>query len=427
MIKGIKIMLLPNNKQQTKLFQFAGAKRFAYNWALAKQIDNFKNGNKLLSDGVLRKEFTQLKKLDDYLWLNTISNNVMKQAIKDCCIAYKRFFQTQKRTGIKYTKETLQKCAKQNKKPSFYDINGHPKFKSKKNDNPKFYQDNIKIQFNKTYVKLECISNSKKKNRQQLNWIKLAEKDRIPYGKDVKYVNPRVSFDGIHWWISVGIEYSDNLDIPRNNGIGIDVGVKDLAICSDKRVYKNINKSTKVLKLKKKHKRLQRQVSRKYDNLKQDKVYKKGETPKKTNNIIKLEHRILKTQHKLNNIRNNYIHQTTSEIVKRKPSYITIEDLNIQGMMKNKHLAKAIQEQCLYEFSRQLKYKTWWNNTELRLVDRWYPSSKTCHECGYIKKDLKLSDRVYICPKCGYIENRDYNASLNLRDYNEYKVYRMVV
>lgn len=225
MIKGMKVMLMPNNKQNTKLFQYAGAKRFVYNWTLAKQIDNFKNGERLISDSILRKEFTQLKKLDEYSWLNKISNNVTKQAIKDCCIAYNNFFKKQKRTGIKYTKETLQKCSKQNKKPSFYDMNGHPKFKSKKHDIPKFYQDNVKIQFNATHVKFEGFSNSKKKNKQKLNWIRLAEKNRIPFGKDVKYVNPRISFDGLNWFISVGIEYKESNNILKNNGVGIDVGV----------------------------------------------------------------------------------------------------------------------------------------------------------------------------------------------------------
>jgi putative transposase len=395
LIKGIKVRLVPNNKQKTKLFQYAGAKRFAYNWTLAKEQENYKSGGKFISDNELRKEFTQLKKLSEYQWLNNISNNVTKQAIKDCCIAYRRFFKHQAK---------------------------YPKFKSKKHDNPKFYQDNIKIQFTSTHVKFEGLSISKKKNKQQLNWIRLAEKDRIPYGKDIKYINPRVSFDGLNWFISVGIEAENNVGLPNNQGLGIDVGIKDLAICSDKNTYKNINRTKKMKKLEKRKKRLQRQVSRKYNELKQDKVYKKGEKLKKTKNIIKLETKIKQVQHRLNGIRDNYTHQTTSEIVKRKPSYITIEDLNISGMMKNRHLAKAIQEQNLYEFRRQLEYKTKWSNIELRIVYKWYPSSKTCYECGYIKKDLNLSDREWICSECGCEIDRDYNASLNLRDCKEYKI-----
>ncbi|WP_046655568.1 RNA-guided endonuclease TnpB family protein [Clostridium tetani] len=392
MIKGIKVMLIPNNKQKTKLFQYAGGKRFAYNWTLAKQQENYKNGGKFISDNDLRKEFTQLKKLDEYKWLNSVSNNVTKQAIKDCCIAYKRFFK-----GI----------AK------------HPRFKSKKHDIPKFYQDNIKIQFTATHVKFEGLTNSKRKNKQKTNWIRLAEYNRIPYGKDIKYTNPRVSFDGLNWFISVGIEYEDSLDTPTNEGIGIDLGIKDLAICSDGNNYKNINKTKKVKKLKKRLKRQQRQISRKYDKLKQDKVFKKGEKLIKTKNIIKLESQINKTHKKLNGIRHNYLHQTTSEIISRKPSYIVLEDLNVNGMMKNKHLSKAIQEQCFYEFYRQIQYKCLWNNIKFIEADRWYPSSKTCSECGCINKNLKLSDRTYICSHCGCIIDRDFNASVNLMKYGQ--------
>jgi putative transposase len=382
-------MLIPNNVQETKMFQYAGAKRFAYNWALAKEEINYKNGGKFIYDGNLRKEFTQLKKLNEYKWLNGISNNVTKQAIKDCCEAYCKFFK---------------------------DISRLPKFKSKKKSTPSFYQDNIKIQFTSTHVKFEGFSKSRKKNKQKLNWVRLSEKDRIPYGKNVKYINPRVSFDGLYWWIAVGIEYNDNENIPVSKGIGIDVGIKDLAICSDKITYKNINKSKRVKQLEKRKRKLQRKVSRKYETNKQDGKFIK------TNNIIKLERIIKKIQHKLNNIRHNYTHQVTTEIVKREPSYITIEDLHIKGMMKNKHLAKAIHEQSLYEFRIQLEYKSIWNNIELRIADRWYPSSKTCHECGYIKKDLKLSDREWVCPTCGCIIDRDYNASLNLRDCKKYKI-----
>ncbi|MCB2300252.1 RNA-guided endonuclease InsQ/TnpB family protein [Clostridium tagluense] len=398
MIKGVKVMLIPKNKQNTLMFQSAGVKRFAFNWALAREQENYKNGGKFISDNDLRKEFTQLKKIDEYKWLNETSNNVSKQAIKDACIAYKRFFKGQAK---------------------------FPKFKSKKKSEPKFYQDNIKIQFTETHVKFEGFSSSTKKNKQKLNWIKLAETNRIPFGKDAKYVNPRCSHNGLNWFISVGVEFSNNTSVPVNENIGIDLGIKDLAICSDNITYKNINKTKKVRKLEKRKKRLQRQVSRKYDNLKENKVSIKGEKPKKTKNIIKLE-RIIKTvQHKLNGIRDNYTQQTTSEIIRREPSHISIEDLNVSGMMKNKHLAKAIQQQSFYEFRRQLEYKSSWNNIELRIIDRWYPSSKTCHDCGYIKKDLNLSDREWICPDCGIIHDRDMNASLNIRDCDKYKIYKI--
>ena len=386
MIKTLKIKLKPNNKQKTKMFQFAGAKRFAYNWALSKEQENYKNGGKFIQDNILRKEFTQLKKQEEYKWLYSISNDVTKQAIKDACLSYKRFFKGQAK---------------------------FPKFKSKKFDRPSFYVDNIKIKFTSTHVKLENIAISKKKNKAKLNWIRLCEKNKIP--TDCKYINPHVVFDGIDWFICVGIEYADNTEIPNNKGIGIDLGVKDLAICSDKNTYKNINKTHKIKKLEKTKRKLQRKISKKYLN------NKKGDSYYKTSNIIKSEKRLLKLNHRLTNIRDNYLHQTTSEIIKRKPSFIVIEDLNVKGMMKNKHLSKAIQQQKFYEFRRQLEYKCKWNNIELRIVDRFYPSSKICHCCGSIKKDLKLKDRIYKC-ECGYIEDRDYNASLNLRDCETYNI-----
>ena len=386
MIKSIKVMLIPNNKQKTKLFQCCGVGRFAYNWTLGKQQENYKNGGKFISDNDLRKEFTQLKKTKEYEWLNQYFNNIPKQAIKDACDSYKKFFKG-------YSK--------------------FPKFKSKKKSRPSFYVDNIKIQFTDTHVKLEKISNSTKKNKTKLNWIRLAEKGRIP--TDCKYSNPRVTFDGINFWISVGIEVEESTEVPTNNGVGIDLGIKDLAICSDKVTYKNINKTQKIKKLEKRKHRLQRSISRKYLN------NKKGESYYKTSNIIKSEKKLLKLNHRLTNIRNDYLHKVTSKIINRKPKFITIEDLNVSGMMKNKHLSKAIQQQKLYEFRRQLEYKFKWNNIELRIVDRYYPSSKLCHNCGQIKSDLKLSDRIYKCD-CGYEEDRDYNASLNLRDSKIYKI-----
>ena len=197
--------------------------------------------------------------------------------------------------------------------------------------------DTDKIQFTDKTVKLEKITLSRKKNKQKLNWIRLAERNKIP--TDGKYINPRITFDGINWWISVGIEYTDNIEMPTNEGIGIDLGIKDLAICSDiDKPYKNINKTQKIRKLKKKKRRLQRKISRKYL------INKKGESYCKTSNIIKIEKKLLKLNHRLTDIRHNYLHQITTEIVNRKPKFIVLEDLNVKGMMKNKHLSEAVAE-----------------------------------------------------------------------------------
>ena len=287
-VKSIKVKLNPNNKQLTKLFQYAGCARFAYNWAINREEENYKQGNKFLSDMDLRKEFTQLKKLQEFKWLNEVSNNVTKQAIKDACNAYKNFFKGQ--------------CK-------------FPKFKSRKYSTPSFYQDNIKIQFTDTHVKVEAFSMSKKQNKQKLNWIKLYEKRKIP--TDCKYMNPRFTYDGLYWYVSVSIEVDDNADntiLLSNEGIGIDLGIKDLAVCSDGNTYKNINKTQRVKKLEKKKRRLQRSVSRRYNK------NKKGGDYCKTSNIIKREKELLKIIKHLTNIRHNYLHQTTSEIIKRKPN-----------------------------------------------------------------------------------------------------------
>ena len=384
MIKTIRVMLVPNNKQKTKLFQYANTARFAYNWALGREQENYKNGGKFISDGDLRKEFTQLKKKEEYAWLNYVSNNVTKQAIKDACEAYRDFFKG-------YTK--------------------FPRFKSKKHSVPKFYQDNVKIQFTDTHVKVEGFATSRKKNKQKLNWIRLAEHGRIPTEK-VKYMNPRIKYDGLNWYITVGIEYEDSTTLSTNEGIGIDLGIKDLTICSDGNTYKNINKTHKIKKLEKRKRRLQRSISRRYEK------NKKGGSYCKTSNIIKSEKELLKLNHRLTNIRQNYLHQTSAKIVKREPSFICIEDLNVSGMMKNKHLSKAVQQQGFYEFRRQIEYKTMWNNIPVVIADRFFPSSKLCSCCESIKKDLKLSDRIYKC-ECGNIIDRDYQAALNLKQYGE--------
>ena len=385
MIRSIKVRLKPNNKQLTKLFQYAGCARFAYNWAIAREQENYKQGNKFLSDNDLRKEFTQLKKLQEYQWLSEVSNNVTKQAIKDACDTYKRFFNGQYR---------------------------YPKFKSKKHSTPSFYQDNIKIQFTDTHIKVEGFSMSKKRNKQKLNWIKLCEKGRIP--TNCKYMNPRFTYDGLYWYVSVSIEVDNDTEntLLSTEGIGIDLGIKDLAVCSDGNTYKNINKTQKIKKLEKRKRRLQRSISRRYEK------NKEGVSYCKTSNIIKREKELLKVIKRLANIRHNYLHQTTSEIIKRKPSFICIEDLNVSGMMKNRHLSEAIQQQGLYEFRRQIEYKAKWNNIPLIIADRFFPSSKMCSCCGHIKKDLKLSDRIYKC-ECGNIINRDFQASLNLKKYGE--------
>ncbi len=333
-----------------------------------------------------------------------------------------------------------------------------PKFKKKGRSDVKMY-------FVRNNPK-DCLCNRHRIKIPSLGWIRIKEKGYIPTTKDGNVIKSgHVSIKADRYYVSVLIEIPDKrtannsskgigidlglkdsaivsnrktykninksaklryyvsvlIEIPdkrtANNsskGIGIDLGLKDSAIVSNRKTYKNINKSAKLKKLEKKLIREQRSLSRKYENLK-----KGGSTQKR--NIQKQRLKIQKLHHRIDNIRTDYINKTIAEIVKTKPSHITIEDLNVSGMMKNRHLSKAIASQKFYEFKTKLLAKCKETGIELRIVDRWFPSSKTCHCCKSIKKDLKLSDRIFRCD-CGYIEDRDFNAALNLRDATTYEV-----
>ncbi|NEU05121.1 RNA-guided endonuclease TnpB family protein [Clostridium senegalense] len=370
MILAKKVRLYPTKEQEQKLWQSVGTARFIYNWTLAKQQENYKNGGKFISDNVLRKELTILKKTE-LNWLNEVSNNVAKQAVKDGCNAYKSFFKG---------------------------LSDKPRFKSRRKSKPSFYNDTSKLKIKDNVVLIE-----------KVGWITI-RKNSIPM--NCKYTNPRISFDGKYWFIAVSIEKEKLLVELTDESIGIDVGVKDLAICSNGMSFKNINKTKVIKKLKKTLKRKQKQCSRKYEK------NKKGKEFVKTKNIAKLERQIRLLHRRLTNIRDNHLHQATNKIVKTKPSRVVMETLNIKGIMKNKHLSKAIAEQCLYEFKRQMQYKCELYGIEFVEADKWYPSSKTCSECGHVKTKLSLSKRTYICEECGCVIDRDYNASINLSRYS---------
>jgi putative transposase len=369
MILGNKVRIFPTKEQEQKMWQSVGTARFIYNWTLARQEENYKNGGKFISDNELRKELTILKKTE-LIWLNEVSNNVAKQAVKDGCEAYKKYF-----------KGLAEK----------------PRFKSRRKSKPSFYNDTSKLKVKENSVLIE-----------KIGWVNIKKNSII---MNCKYSNPRISFDGMYWYISVGIEKEQTTAELTTESIGIDVGIKDLAICSNGMTFKNINKTRAVKQLEKRLRRLQRRVSRKY--LKN----KEGSKFVKTSNIIKIEKQIKLLHRKLANIRSNHSHQATNMIVKTKPSRVVMETLNIKGMMKNRHLSKAIAKQCLYEFKRQMQYKCEFNGIEFIEADKWYPSSKTCSECGHIKSRLSLSVRTYICEECGCVIDRDYNASINLSRY----------
>lgn len=367
-MKAIRVRLKPTKEQEVKLWKSVGTARWVYNWALSRQKENYKAGNKFISDNNLRKEITILKTTEEFSWLVEVSNNVAKQAVKDACNAYKRFFRGLAR---------------------------YPRFKSRKRSKPSFYNDTSKLKVSSNEVLIE-----------KIGWMRTSE--QIP--KDVSYKNPRISFDRKYWYIAISLDCETKKPELTKEIKGIDVGIKELAVCSDGEVFKNINKSTKIRRVEKRLRKLQRQVSRKYD------INKEGSRFVKTSNIIKLEKKIRLLQRKLTNIRSNHIFQSVNTIVKTKPSVIAMEDLNIKGMMKNKHLAKAIQNQNLQKFKNVIKYKCDWLGIKFVEVDRWFPSSKTCSDCGQINSNLKLSHRTYTC-ECGLKIDRDLNAAINLASY----------
>ena len=315
---------------------------------------------------------TLLKKEKDYEFLNEIGSNVLKQAVKDLCLAYKKFF---------------------DKKAGF------PKHKSRKS-NISFYVNYESMKKTQNGVQCEKLGN-----------IKTAE----PLPKLLKgeehYLNPHISYDGKYWYIGFTRKIKTYKTELNDSIIGIDLGIKNLATCSNGKTYKNINKTKRVKKLKKKLKSLQRKVSKKYL------INKVGNKYIKTENIIKLERKIKLINRTLTNIRINYTHQITTEIVKTKPSKIVMETLRVTNMLKNKYLSKAIAEQSFYRFTYFIEYKCKLYGIEFVKADMFYPSSKICSCCGEIKKDLKLKDRTYKCNHCGLEIDRDYNASINLANY----------
>ena len=384
MLKSFKTEINPSKEQIIKINKTIGACRYIYNFYLAHNKELYDKGDKFMSGKSfsvwLNNEY--LPDNPDKLWIKEVSSKSVKKSIEDGYTAFTKFFKHQ---------------------------SSFPKFKKKDKSDVKMY-------FVKTDAKSTIWCERHRIKIPTLGWMKLKEKGYIPTTKDGYVIKSgTVSKKADRYYVSVLVEISDTNVINNNNdGIGIDLGLKDFAIISNGKTYQNINKSRKVKKLEKQLRREQRCLSRQYEYL------KKGESTQRAN-IQKQKLKVQKLHHRLDNIRTDYINKTIAEIVKTKPSYITIEDLNVLGMMKNRHLSKDVASQKFYEFKTKLKGKCDDNNIELRIVDRWFPSSKLCHCCGSIKKDLKLSDRIYKC-NCGYVEDRDLNASLNLRDALTYEI-----
>ena len=383
LLKSFKTEINPTEEQKVKIRKTIGTCRYIYNFYLAHNKELHDNGEKFMSGKSfsvwLNNEY--LPQNPDKLWIKEVSSKSVKRSIENGCVAFTRFFKHQ---------------------------SAFPNFKKKGKSEVKMY-------FVKNNPK-DCRCERHRMNIPSLGWVRMKEKGYVPTTKD-GYVmkSGHVSIKADRYYVSVLIEIPNNKIANNfNEGIGIDLGLKDFAIVSNGKTYKNINKSAKLKKLEKQLIREQRSLSRKYENI------KKGESTQRAN-IQKQKRVVQKLHHKIDNIRTDYINKTIAEIVKTKPSYITIEDLNVKGMMKNRHLSKAVASQKFYEFRTKLQAKCKESGIELRVVNRWYPSSKTCHCCGTIKKDLKLSDRIFQCD-CGYIEDRDFNAALNLRDATTYEV-----
>ena len=383
LLKSFKTEINPTEEQKVKIRKTIGTCRFIYNFYLAHNKELHESGRKFMSSSQFRVWLNNeyLPSHPEYSWIKEAYSKSVTQAVNNGQTAFENFF---------------------NHKSAF------PKFKKKGRSDVKMY-------FVRNNPK-DCFCERHRIKIPSLGWVRIKEKGYIPTTKDGYVIKSGyVSIKANRYYVSVLIEIPDKTTTGNSSeGIGIDLGLKDFAIVSNGKTYKNINKSARLKKLEKKLARDQRGLSRKYKNLK-----KGGSTQKR--NIQKQRLKIQKLHHRIDNIRTDYINKIIAEIVKTKPSHITIEDLNVSGMMKNKHLSKAVASQKYYEFKTKLLAKCKENGIELRIVDRWFPSSKTCHCCKHIKKDLKLSDRLFRCD-CGYIEDRDFNAALNLRDATTYEV-----
>ena len=384
MLKSFKTEINPTLEQIIQINKTIGTCRFIYNFYLAHNKEVYEKEKRFVSANEFSVWMNNvfLPENPDKAWIKEVSTKAVKQSMVNAQNAYKRFF-----SGV----------------------SKFPKFKKKNVREPQMY-----------FVKnseTECLSERHRIKIPTLGWVRLKEKGYLPltkYGFVIK--SGHIEKKAGRYYVSVLVDMpSSDIDVNSNEPLGVDLGLKDFAIVSNGMIFKNINKTKEVRKLEKVLKREQRSLSRMYENEK-----KGGATQRK--NIQKQKLRLQKIYHRLDNIRTDYINKAISAMVKTKPLYIAIEDLNVQGMMKNKHLSKAIASQKFREFRDKLTAKCKEKGIELRIVDRFYGSSKTCHCCGVVKKDLKLSDRTYVCVECGYVEDRDFNASLNIRDTDRYEL-----
>jgi putative transposase len=385
MIIAKKVRLIPTSEQERLLFNYLGCARFAYNHCKKLSDKYYKLFGKSVSQVDLQKYFTKMKKRKKFAWLNDINAQVPKQASRDFDTARERSF---KNFGNGY----------------------HINWKSKHKDLiQSFYSNYETIQFTKKGVVLQSVRDTKKNRDKGLIFGEIRTSSKLPRNRVPS--NPRVSYDGRYWWLSVGFrEFFEPQEL-TGESIGVDVGIKELYVASNEMSRRNINKDAKVKKLMKRKKSAQRDMSRRFV---------KG-TKIQSNNYEKAKKEHLRLSRKLTDIRNNHIHQATNELVKVKPSRIVVEDLKIANLMKNKKLSKAFTYQKLNMFFRCLKYKCEKNGIEYVKADKWFASSKTCSCCGNIydhriqsEGQWSLKIRKWTCVHCNSNHDRDLNASINL-------------
>ena len=381
-----KTEINPTQEQICTINRTIGVSRFIYNFYLAKNKEIYEEDKRFMSGYDFSKWLNNdfIPNHPEYQWIKEVSSKATKQSIMNGEKAFKKFFKKQSK---------------------------FPRYKKKsKSDVKAYFPKNNATDWTVDRHKIKIPT---------LGFVRLKEKGYIP--SHVKVKSGHVSKKAGRYYVSVLVETEENeMNKPIGVGLGIDLGIKEFAIVSTMdKPFININKTKSVKDLEKKLKREQRRLSRKYESLKK-KIKKEGVATRQ--NIQKQIVKVQKLHQRLSNSRENYTNQVVNQIVRQEPSHITIEDLNISGMMKNRHLSKAIQKQNFYSFRLKLTNKCKQNGIELRIVDRWYPSSKTCSRCGSIKKDLKLSDRAYVCSECGCAIDRDKNASINLANAKVYKV-----
>ena len=404
MKKAFKTELNLTNEQRIKLHQTLGVCRFLYNRYIAYNKDHyeqFKQGKQPYGfvSGMDFDKYVnnELSLQQGFEWIKGVGSKARKKAIMNAETAFQRFFKGQSK---------------------------FPRFKKKKDQDIKaYFPKNNKGDWTIERHRIKIPT---------FGWVRLKEFGYLP--TDRKVMSGTISQQAGRYYVSVlcEVESSTNTNVLANEGIGIDLGLKTFAVCSDGQTFKNINKTKRVNQLEKQLRREQRSLSRKYESYKKVKQttkqttqFKGGETatnPFTYANIRKNVRRVQKLHQRLANLRLEYVKSVVTTVVKTKPSYITLEDLNVQGMMKNKHLSKAIAEQCFYTFKTWLVSKCTQVGIEVREVGRFYPSSKLCSCCGQKKIQLSLRERVYSCEHCGTTLDRDHNASLNLVQAKEYIV-----